>query len=312
MRTEEKEPRFRPGTLAKARTNSSNKKTGRVAVTYAAQASCPTSCVFFDGGGCYAEQGTVGSFVTAPLNAAAEKSPVPLTPELIARAEADEIDALKVVAGQPLRLHVVGDCRTDEAALIVAAAAARYVARGGGPVWTDTHAWRVVSRESWGNVNVLASCETADDVRAAHQAGYATSIVVEEFPSNKRYPQDGASILPCVAQTKRTATCESCRLCMNADRLHEEKLTIGFAVHGKPVGVRKALLALRDPDNPDRKLTSWDLIPRFVDEYVSKHEREPSVREIATGLNLGGETVYRWRRELLKAAARTDSDQRAA
>lgn len=300
-----KPPRYAPGTLATALTNSSNEKTGKVAVTYAAQDSCPTSCRFFDGGGCYAEQGTVGMFVTKPLNAAAKASSTPPTPERIAQAEADAIDDLRVVPGQPLRLHIVGDCRTDEAASTVAAAAARYEARGGGRVWSYTHAWRFVGRESWGDVNVLASCETAEDVLAAQKRGYATSIVVEEFATDRRYDEDGVAVIPCPAQTKSKVNCASCQLCLNSGRLRQEKLSIGFAVHGTALGVKKAVLALRDPDNPDRKLTSRERIPRFVDEFVSTEGRQPTVREIAEGLDLTSSSVYAMRKELLKAAAKT-------
>jgi hypothetical protein len=50
----------------------------------------------------------------------------------VVRAQAAEIDRLEVVPGRPLRLHTLGDCASDEAARIVAAAAARYRARGGG------------------------------------------------------------------------------------------------------------------------------------------------------------------------------------
>jgi hypothetical protein len=281
-------------------------------VTYAAQGSCPSSCPFFDGGGCYAEQGTVGMFITKPLNEAAKASATPPTPERIAQAEADAIDALAVVPGQPLRLHIVGDCRTDEAATTVAGAAARYEARGGGRVWSYTHAWRFVKRESWGDVNVLASCETAEDVVEAQSRGYATSIVVEDFPTNKRYEQDGAAIVPCPAQTNKNVTCKSCRLCMNSARLLKEKLSIGFAVHGTALGVKKAILALRDPDNPNRKLTSRDRIPPFVDEFVSKQGREPTVREISEGLDLTPSSVYAMRKELLKVAAKAGPGKAAS
>lgn len=121
-------------------TSSGNKKIGNSATTYAAQTSCPTSCPFFDGGGCYGEGGSLGRFVTAPLNRAAQTVEHDVVD--VANGEATAIDKLKVKPGQPLRLHTVGDCASDEAARIVAAAAARYRARGGGPVWTYTSSWR--------------------------------------------------------------------------------------------------------------------------------------------------------------------------
>jgi hypothetical protein len=180
-RSTKKADRFAPGTHAIGVNATQNLKLGNAATTYVEQRSCPDGCVFRNGGGCYAEHGRVG-MITARLNRAAAANP-DATPEDIARDEAAEIDGFNVARNRPLRLHTVGDCKTDEAAAIVAAAADRYRARGGGPVWTYTHAWRDVERESWAEVNVLASCETAADVDAAHARGYATAIVVKEFES---------------------------------------------------------------------------------------------------------------------------------
>jgi len=73
----------------------------------------------------------------------------------------------------------LGAGKTDAAALVVAAAAARYRARGGDPVWTYTHAWRDVARESWGQLSIFASCETAADVVEAGARGYAKVLLVE-------------------------------------------------------------------------------------------------------------------------------------
>ena len=67
-----KAPReYPPGTLAIGSPLTGNAKLGKAATTYAAQGSCPTSCRFFNGGGCYAEHGKLGQFITAPLNRAA-------------------------------------------------------------------------------------------------------------------------------------------------------------------------------------------------------------------------------------------------
>jgi len=293
--------RFPAGTLALARTNSGNQKIGDAATTYVEQRSCPSTCPFFDGGGCYAEEGRLGKVITAPLNRAAAE--VTATPEDIARFEAAQIDGLKVVPAQPLRLHTVGDCKTDEAATIVAAAARKYGARGGGPVWTYTHAWRDVSRESWGEVHVLASCETADDIRMADERGYATSIVVEAFDKSSRYPRDGRTLLPCPAQTKPGVTCASCRLCMNTTRLRDEGLTIAFSIHGTELTKHRARLALNDPDNPNRRLSSRVLIPRVVESYLAAQGREPSTRELADAIGISVSSVSQMRRRLADEAA---------
>lgn len=234
--------------IAIAKETSGNAKIGDCATTYAAQESCPPSCVFFNGGGCYAETGRIGKFVTSALNEATRDSGASALD--VAEAEAAAIDGL--TGTKPLRLHTVGDCATDEAARIIAAAAERYTARGGGPVWTYTHAWRTVSRASWGSVSVLASCETPLDVVLAQARGYATAIVVEEFEAGRRL-HDG--VLPCPAQTSDRA-CDNCRLCFNDKRLRDIGYSVGFEIHGIPFAVRQARQALRAPDDPHRRLTA--------------------------------------------------------
>lgn len=238
-------------TLAIAKGSSGNAKLGDAATTYAAQPSCPLSCPFLDGGGCYAETGRLGMFVTRPLNEAAASSDATLLD--VALAEAEAIDSLTPIGGRPLRLHTVGDCSTDEAARIVSAAAERYMECGGGQVWTYTHAWRVVARASWGRVSVLASCETPADVVRAHGRGYATAMVVDSFESDRLH--DG--VLPCPQMT-RGVSCSDCRLCMDDQGLRDRGYSIGFEVHGIPLTVRRARAALRAPDDPDRRLVAED------------------------------------------------------
>lgn len=293
---------FPLGTLALAKAKSMNRKIGDAATTYAAQSSCPTSCPFFDNGGCYAEAGTIGKFVTAPLNRAAHGAEA----LAVAQYEADEIDALEVVPGRPLRLHTVGDCATDEAARIVAAACERYMERGGGPVWTYTHGWREVERASWAGISVLASCESSADVLKAQARGYATAIVVEEFASAKRHKiGDGLcahqssvpDVLPCPQQT-RGVSCSDCRLCMDDGGLRERGYAIGFELHGTPFTLRQGRKALRSPDDPERRLTSRELIPRYLAEHP-----DATGAEIARALGLSPSSVYEMLATLEREAA---------
>lgn len=159
---------------------SKNAKTGLCACTYAAQASCPASCPF-RGSGCYAEAGHVG-LVTRRVNEAALAADA--TPLQVAQSEAAAIAAGAVVPGLPLRLHVVGDAATVQAAMVLAEAARGYQERGGGVAWTYTHAWRDVARVAWDGVSVLASVESVADIPAARTQGYAPAVVVHEHPAD--------------------------------------------------------------------------------------------------------------------------------
>jgi hypothetical protein len=212
-----------------------------VSATYASQASCPRSCPWL-GKGCYAESGLVG-WQTRRLNRSALRGA-----QRIARAEAQAIDAL--TGDRLLRLHVVGDAKTEAAARELRAAARRYSARGNAPrrgkkVWTYTHAWRTVPRASWGDaVSVLASVETAREAREAIAKGYAAAVVVAAFERESAYPIDGTTVISCPNQT-RGVTCRDCGLCRDDERLRSAGLVIAFQAHGaRGASVRKTLLSL--------------------------------------------------------------------
>lgn len=205
---------------------SRNAKTGPVAATYApTNASCPQSCPLA-GRGCYAEGGRVG-LVTRRLNAVAAGR----TPLQVAKAEAAAIDAGRAF-GQALRLHVSGDCRTAPAARAVAAAATRWRKRGGGHVWTYTHAWRRVPRGAWAGISVLGSCDRPEQGLAALKRGYAPAVTVAHHTSDRATVLHGVEWIPCPNQT-RGVTCTECRLCWSADLRERNGQGIAFAAHGE-------------------------------------------------------------------------------
>jgi hypothetical protein len=154
----------------------------------------------------------------------------------------------------PLRLHVVGDAKTNAAARILGKAAQRYQARGwkrtrkAQDVWTYTHAWRQVDRSSWGpDISVLASCETVEQAGWALSLGYAPAlVVVEKHPADgKAWVAErrvmvgggkGLTVIPCPAQTREEVQCVDCKLCWNDDWLKRERKAIGFEVHGSGAG----------------------------------------------------------------------------
>jgi len=216
---------------------SDNAKTGPVSATYASQASCPNTCPFYRNG-CYAELGPTGIH-TRKISSCDVVDPVE-----IAKAEADAISDL--TGRQDLRVHVVGDCSSNEAAFIVSSAMAEHRAKRGSRAWTYTHAWRDVERSSWQYESILASVETTDEIAEARSRGYAAAIVVDSFKSDKLYNLDGEKILPCPNQTKKIQ-CVDCGLCMKADFLHKNNISIGFEAHG--VSKRKVLLSLEVKNN---------------------------------------------------------------
>lgn len=215
---------------------SANSKTGKVSATYTAQQSCPSSCAF-RGSGCYAESGMVG-IQTRRLNRAKKDA------GSLARAEARGIRSL--TGRFPLRLHVVGDCKTDYAATTVSSAADEHTAKYGQKVWTYTHAWREIRRASWGNVSVLASCETTQQTVEAMRKGYAAALVVAEHKQDTAWKDEsaGVTVIPCPEQTGRAESCEKCQLCWNGGRLRAGRMVIGFAAHGGRRMVKEKLVQI--------------------------------------------------------------------
>lgn len=204
----------------------SNRKLGKVSSTYVSQGSCPSSCVFRNAG-CYAELGYVGI-----LN---KKFDTAISPEKIAEAEAKGISML--TGARPLRLHVVGDCATNQSANIVSKAAEEYTKKFGMPVWTYTHG--NTDKVFWRGVSVLKSCETISQIHEADKKGFASALVVSKFLSDKAYKLDNDFTgIPCPAQT-RGLECATCKLCMNADKLHKLKRVILFEAHGSKKNIVK-------------------------------------------------------------------------
>src|SRR5260370_59541 len=165
--------------------------------TYASiEASCPDSCVL-KANGCYAQDGRVAIHVRR-LDVEARGD--------IVKAEVRAIDGSyrggRVPKGRSLRLHVSGDARTTRAARSLSAAVRRWQARGGGVVWSYTHAWRDVKRAAWGTVNVLASIENPRLAAAARRQGYTPALVVERHSSAKAYVSHGVRWIPCPQQTR--------------------------------------------------------------------------------------------------------------
>lgn len=204
----------------------------KVDATYTSiKTSCPKSCPLM-GEGCYAELGYVGITSHRLDDEAKGNSPLDT-----ARAEAKAIDdSYKggvVPTGRDLRLHVAGDSRTLAGTRMINKAVKRWKQRGGGAVWSYTHAWKHVSREEWNQVSILASISHTGEVEEARKQGYAPAIVVPEHPSEKAFQLDGCDTkwIPCPAQT-RGIGCTDCRLCFNANRLFDGNFGIAFSVHG--------------------------------------------------------------------------------
>lgn len=242
--------------------HSHNRKTGtkepggRVAATYASiKATCPTSCELRKSRTCYAMSAFVGVHVS-------RLDKTNFTAIKVAQQEAKLIrysfnggpipqDGAR--GGRDLRLHVAGDCRTKKGATSLGMAARAWRKRGGGAVWTYTHAWRTVPRSAWTeHVKVLASIESVEDVTLAAAQGYNPARVVPEFPNGaKAWLESGIRWIPCPAQTKEEVRCSSCRLCLNELPANSG---IAFEAHGVSKNRLKSRLPVLQGQSDDAVL----------------------------------------------------------
>ena len=222
----------------------SNAKLGGIATTHASRHTCSDHCPLKNSGCCYTER-PPQLFVLKTLTA--HQARLKENHLKTARREAALIDKLN--RETDLRIHTVGDCKSEAAAKLVATAAEGFMKRTGGKAYTYTHAWRDIPRKAWGSVSVLASCETMNDVHHAVARGYVAALIVLKHNGWQAYKRDGFNMLPCPAQTNETKTCKMCRLCMRDDLLRKVNAVIAFEVHGATVKLTKLLKGLNNAAN---------------------------------------------------------------
>lgn len=208
---------------------SDNSKLGGLSTTYASKGSCPKSCSLRKGG-CYGDCG----YVAMQWQNCKGSNPVD-----IAKAEAKGINTLS--GKLHLRLHTIGDCSSNLTAKILASAAKKYSAKHNRQVFTFTHAWREIDRKSWGNINIIASCEKMADVKEAIKKGYKAALIVPVFKKTIPYKQNGMRLIPCPKQLDAVCGCIECGLCVNANERLKKTDVIAFKVHGPVKKARKAL-----------------------------------------------------------------------
>lgn len=225
------------------------------AATFASFATCPSTCTFLTdpitGGrrGCFVGANVNSMRLMHRLDASAAVVDPRLRGTLIGLAEAYLIDRAfpdgvpqdgPRHGGRILRVHVAGDAANTIVVEALAAAAARWRARGGGPVWCYTHRWRSIPRSAWGSISIFASVETSEAAEAAMARGYAVAMTVDAFAAPRAYAlaPGGARVLPCPTDVERVhadgrpVTCASCGWCFDDHNLLRRRTLIGFEVHG--------------------------------------------------------------------------------
>ncbi len=211
---------------------SDNAKLGKISATMASQVTCPKSCPLYNNG-CYAQSGRA-NLTTSRLNQSEIKFPL-----AVIKIHAEQIR--KLSGRRMLRLNVVGDCDFEEGVQILSQAAKEHTEKHGMPVFTYTHGHET-SRESWGDISVLRSCETIEQVKKSHADGFASAMVVEEHATGKAVKHGDFTLIPCPQQIGTKNNCADCKLCTKDKLLHSKKMVIAFAVHGSQSKKAKEIL----------------------------------------------------------------------
>lgn len=240
----------KPVIFAEGSRNSKISGTAPIAATYAPikQTCSSKDCKLKDSKNCYAMGGNTYIHVQR-----IEKGAEGMSGTEVNRAEAKAIRASfggGKVGVEYLRIHASGEFSSRAGAKAIDSAAGDFKRRGAKYCFSYSHSWRWLDRKIFKNISVLASVESVEDIKKARKRGYAAAIVLpfleNEFPNgNKVFEMNGEKIIPCPAQTSAKRHCSDCRLCMDAQKLFERKMSIGFAAHGvKKNNLKKSLTVL--------------------------------------------------------------------
>ena len=211
---------------------SRNRKTGPIATIRSSSNTCPNTCPFNNGGGCYAASG--------PEAIHWRKLDESQKPEHVSGwlGLSDQFRAAKLKPGTLLRLNTAGDLpmlpTTGEIlGNVVDLMRATFEHHKVVP-FTYTHHRQsehnlaVVERQNRAGFTVNLSCDSEERASMMHQRGFPSVCVV---PANDTrtswHDRDGVRFVTCPAQTGDT-TCDRCRLCAKADR----GAVVAFRAHG--------------------------------------------------------------------------------
>lgn len=224
---------------------SGNRKIGDMSCTWVTLDTCPNTCFLKKSGTCYTLSGPAGIHVSKMNKAAKSIRGKDSDYDFKIKLARQEANGIKKLSGKkPLRIHVSGDSSTTRGTRLLAQAAKVYKSKHNQPVYSYTH-YHKTKRSDWGEISILRSCETLEQAEKAHSDGFASSMVVSEFKSEKAYDLgNGFKGIPCPEQTGKQENCVKCGLCMKDTLLHKNKMVILFAAHGSGTKKIKKLLTV--------------------------------------------------------------------
>jgi len=215
-------------TRFKLTAKSSNRKTGPIATTMTSADSCPATCPFNNGGGCYAASG-----------------PTAIHWGKLSRGETGsdwwglmwQIKDAKLKPGTLLRHNVAGDLPHTDGRLdltVVRHLTEIFLGAKLRPfTYThhrqDNYNLEVIREAITKGFTVNLSCDSEEQASARHRDGFPAVCVVPSTDTRKSWrDESGTRFQTCPAQLKDGITCETCQLCTVADRA----CVVAFRSHG--------------------------------------------------------------------------------
>jgi hypothetical protein len=219
---------------------SSNRKTGPIATTISSSDTCPATCPFNNGNGCYAATGPTAIHWAKLDRGETGTDWLGLQNQLI---------AAKLKPGTLLRHNVAGDLPHDGG--VINAELVRYLTHifmsAGVVPYTYTHhlqtevnLWAIRAANASG-FTVNLSCDTEEQAARRHSEGFPAVCVVPQDDQRRSWQVDGVRFQTCPAQLAEHVTCETCKLCTNS-----RSCVVAFRAHGnkaRKVSERIAALA---------------------------------------------------------------------
>ena len=205
---------------------SKNRKTGPIATTMTSSDSCPSTCPFNNGNGCYAAGG-----------------PTAINWRKLDRGETgsdwlglqDQLAAAKLKPGTLLRHNVAGDLPHENGT--IKTETLRYLSTiflsAGVVPYTYTHHVHsatnlaAVKSATAAGFTINLSCDTEAQAAQRHSEGFPSVVVVPRDDDRKSWQVDGVKFQTCPAQLADHVTCQTCRLCT-----HERSCVVAFRAHG--------------------------------------------------------------------------------
>jgi hypothetical protein len=206
---------------------SSNVKTGKMAVSTTSAESCPESCPWSKGLGCYASYGNLRRHwdkVTKGERGDNWESFL-LKLQLLPKGTAFRHNQAGDLPGEG---EEIDNEKLQQLSDVVKKRNLKAFTYSHKNVGSEENLPKIRAAISKGLV-INASCESFEEVDRLRALGLPVVVVVPENSPEKQFTKAGNKVIICPQQLGKTLSCASCLLCFRGSR----SIVVGFKPHGK-------------------------------------------------------------------------------